>query len=207
LQKDGFGKTLFQSYPMEKLLLLLNGILPLSQQLTEELILRLKSRQLAKKDFLLRAGHVCRNIYFVERGLLRCFYQKGDAEVSSWFMKEGDVIISIESFYQQRESYEWIQALEDCVLYYISFEELNAVYRSFPEFNFIGRVLTEKYYTLWAQQLYALRMQQASERYQWLLNNHPELILRVSAKYIASYLGIDETTLSRIKNVNRNIIS
>lgn len=192
---------------MEKLLLLLNGILPLSQQLTEELILRLKSRQLAKKDFLLRAGHVCRNIYFVERGLLRCFYQKGDAEVSSWFMKEGDVIISIESFYQQRESYEWIQALEDCVLYYISFEELNAVYRSFPEFNFIGRVLTEKYYTLWAQQLYALRMQQASERYQWLLNNHPELILRVSAKYIASYLGIDETTLSRIKNVNRNIIS
>lgn len=192
---------------MEKLLLLLNGILPLSQQLTEELILRLKSRQLAKKDFLLRAGHVCRNIYFVERGLLRCFYQKGDAEVSSWFMKEGDVIISIESFYQQRESYEWIQALEDCVLYYISFEELNAVYRSFPEFNFVGRVLTEKYYTLWAQQLYALRMQQASERYQWLLNNHPELILRVSAKYIASYLGIDETTLSRIKNVNRNIIS
>jgi CRP-like cAMP-binding protein len=207
LQKDGFGKTLFQSYPMEKLFLLLNSILPLSQQLTEELIFRLKSRQLGKKDFLLRAGHVCRNIYFVERGLLRCFYQKGDVEVSSWFMKEGDVIISIESFYQQRESYEWIQALEDCVLYYISFEELNAVYRSFPEFNFVGRVLTEKYYTLWAQQLYALRMQQASERYQWLLNNHPELILRVSAKYIASYLGIDETTLSRIKNVNRNIIS
>jgi hypothetical protein len=62
-------------------------------------------------------------------------------------------------------------------------------------------VLTEKYYTLWAEQLYALRMQQANERYKWLMDHHSELILRVPAKYIASYLGIDETTLSKIKNV------
>lgn len=186
---------------MEALLCFLNSIYILSDELKDYLSEILKTKELKKKDFLLKAGHVCRNVCFIESGLLRCFYEKGENEVSSWFMKEGDVIISIESFYQQKESYEAIQAIEDSSLYYISHEELNYIYKTFPEFNFIGRVLTEKYYTLWAQQLYALRMQQATERYRWLMEHHPELILRVPAKYIASYLGIDETTLSKIKNV------
>lgn len=186
---------------MEALLYFLSTIHELSDGLKNYLFEILKTKELKKKDFLLKAGHVCRNVCFIETGLLRCFYTKGDAEVSSWFMKEGDVIISIESFYQQKQSYESIQAIEDSLIYFISYEELNYIYKNFPEFNFIGRVLTEKYYTLWAQQLYALRMQQASERYRWLMDHHAELILRVPAKYIASYLGIDETTLSKIKNV------
>ena len=192
---------------MEALLNFLNGIHPLSDGLQNYLFEILKTKELKKKDFLLKAGHVCRNVCFIEKGLLRCFYTKADAEVSSWFMKEGDVIISIESFYQQKESYESIQAIEDSIVYFISYTELNYIYKTFPEFNFIGRVLTEKYYTLWAEQLYALRMQQATERYKWLMDHHPELILRVPAKYIASYLGIDETTLSKIKNVRARIIS
>lgn len=184
---------------MEELFQFLYSVHPISPGLAETLTRILKVRELQKKDFLLKAGHVCRNICFVEKGLLRCFYLKGDTEVCSWFMKEGDVIVSIESFFQQKESYEYIQALEDCSLYYIGYNELQQLYREFPEFNFTGRVLTEKYYTLWAQQLYALRMQQAPDRYGWLLENHPELILRVPAKFIASYLGITEVTLSNIK--------
>jgi len=186
---------------METLFYLLNSIQPMSEGLVNHIGHILKSKQLKRREYLLKAGHICRIVGFIEKGLLRCYYAKGYSEVSSWFMKEGDVIISIESFYHQTESYESIQALEDTVLYYISHEELNHIYKTFPEFNFIGRVLTEKYYTLWAQQLYALRMQQANERYKWLMDNHAELILRVPAKYIASYLGIDETTLSKIKNI------
>jgi CRP-like cAMP-binding protein len=184
---------------MEQLLQFLNAIHPLSPGLQEHLATVLKSREMSRKDLLLRAGHICRTIHFVEKGLLRCFYIKGDNEVCTWFMKEGDVIVSIESFFQQKESYESIQALEDCTLYYIDYSQLQSIYREFPEFNFIGRVLTEKYYTLWAQQLYALRMNQAPERYQWLLDNHPELIQRVPAKYLASWLGITEVMLSMIK--------
>ncbi|MGN6402601.1 MAG: Crp/Fnr family transcriptional regulator [Flavisolibacter sp.] len=190
---------------MQQLFHLLNSIHPMSEGLVFHLSQILKCRQLDKKDYLLKAGHVCRTICFVESGLLRCFYIKADTEVCSWFMKEGDVIVSIESFFQQQESYESIQALEDTVLYYITYDELKHIYQTFPEFNFIGRVLIEKYYTLWAQQLYALRMQQAHERYNWLLRHHPELILRVHAKYIASYLGIEETTLSKIKNGRKKI--
>ena len=114
-------------------------------------------------------------------------------------MQEGDVIISVESFFTQRPSYESIQALEDCELQYISYDELQYTYRNFPEFNFIGRVLTEKYYTLSEQRLFSIRMQRASERYQHLRENFPELIERVASKYLASYLGVTEVTLSKIK--------
>jgi CRP-like cAMP-binding protein len=167
-------------------------------------VLRLK--ELQKKELLLRAGHVCQLIYFIQRGLLRCFYQKNDVEICSWFMKEGDVIISVESFFRQRTSYESIQALENCELYYISYKELQQIYKTFPEFNFIARVLTEKYYCVSEQRLYSIRMMRAAERYEYLLEHHPEFILRVPAKYIASYLGIAPEMLSKIKTGKSNFL-
>jgi len=115
-------------------------------------------------------------------------------------MKEGEVIISVESFYKQQTSYESIQALEDCQLYYIDHSELQHIYRYYPEFNFVGRVLTEKYYMLSEQRLYTLRGQKASERYVYLRDNHPEIIQRVPSKYIASYLSASEETISRIRS-------
>lgn len=184
---------------MNSLLRLLESIHPLSAESEAYLTKTLKQRKIGKKDYLLKAGHTSNAVYFITEGLIRAFYLRGDKEVNSWFMKEGDMSLSIESFYDQKPSYENIQALEDCVVYYIDFRELEYMYNSFPEFNFIGRVLTIKYHKLWAQQLYSIRMQSAQERYQWLRANHPELLLRVPAKYIASYLDITEVTLSKIK--------
>ncbi|RYZ91073.1 MAG: Crp/Fnr family transcriptional regulator [Proteobacteria bacterium] len=184
---------------MELLLNYLNAIHPLSDGLVDHLRSILKTRDLQKKEFLLKAGHISRHICFIEQGLLRCFYLKEDHEVCSWFMKEGDVIISVESFYQQKASYESIQALEDCVLHYIDYNELQDIYRRFPEFNFVGRVLTERYYGLSEQRLYGIRMQRSQERYDYLMEHHPELVLRVPAKYLASYLGITEVTMSKVK--------
>jgi len=115
-------------------------------------------------------------------------------------MKEGDVIISVESFFKQIVSYENIQAVEECVVYYIYYNELQYIYGHFPEFNFIGRVLIEKYYALSEQRLYSIRMQRGHDRYQYLLDHFPELIQRLPSKYIASYLSITEETLSRIRS-------
>lgn len=185
---------------MEQLLEYLHSIHPISESLLEYLSLNLKEKKLKKKDFLLKKGHVNKEICFVHSGLLRCFYMIDDKEVSSWFMKEGDVIISVESFFTQKESFESIQAVEDCELYYITYEELQFVYQHYAEFNFIGRVLTERYYCLSEQRLYSMRMQRAPDRYLYLLKHHAELILRVPSKYLASYLGIAEPTLSTIKS-------
>jgi CRP-like cAMP-binding protein len=186
---------------MKEFLQNLSLIYPLSPALYDHLMEKLKLVILPKKAFLLKEGKICKNIYYINRGLTRCFYIKEDKEVSSWFMKEGDLIISVESFFSQQPTYENIQAIEDCELFSISSEELNVIFHKFPEFNFIARVLTEKYYTLSEQRLFSLRMQRASERYAHLMNHFPEIIQRVPSTFIASYLGITLETLSRIKHL------
>jgi CRP-like cAMP-binding protein len=186
-------------FPMKELLSFLSTIQPLSPALRAHLESILQFRELKKKELLLDIGQVCRNISFVESGLFRCYYLNGTKQVCSWFMKEGDVITSVGSFYSQQPSYECIEALEPCRIYYISFEQLQAIYFDFPEFNFTGRVLTEKYYQLWEQQRYMLKMARVRERYKYLLEHHADLERRVPRGYLASYLGITQETLSRLR--------
>ncbi len=184
---------------MDTLINFLNSIYPLSQPVNDYLYKTLKEVTIPKKNFLLRSGHICNNIFFVCSGLFRCFYIIDDKEINSWFMKEFDVIISVDSFFNQSPSYENIQALEDCVVYFITYQELQFLYNNFYEFNFVGRVLTEKYYQLSEQRLYSLRMRRAIEKYKFLMHHFPQIIQRVPCKYIASYLSITEETLSRIR--------
>jgi len=184
---------------MKEFIRFLNSIHPITPQLEDHLTRTLKEKTYLKKEYLLKSGHVCRNICFIEKGLVRCFYNKGKNEICSWFMKEGDMIISVESFFQQKPGYESIQALEDCTVLLVEFNELQYMYRNFPEMNFIGRSLTEKYYTLSEQRLHSLRMQKSDLRYEYLIKNLPELIQRVPSKYIASYIGVTEQSLSRIR--------
>src|ERR1700712_4155352 len=144
---------------MNTILQYLETIHPISCGAQEYLSKTLKYRKLFKKDFLLKAGHVSHSVYFITEGLIRAYYNKGEKEVNSWFMKEGDLSLSIESFYDQKPSYENIQALEDSIVYFIDYKELVHIYNEYPEFNYIGRELTIKYHKLWAQQLYSIRMQ------------------------------------------------
>lgn len=185
---------------METLLTFVDSIQPLSPDIKEYLRNTLKKQHFLKKELILKKGRIATNIYFIEKGLVRCFYEKNGKEVSSWFMKEGDFIISVDSFFNQKPGNETIQALEDCSVCFINHQELMYMYLHYPEFNFIGRVLTEKYYILCEQRLYSMRMQKAKERYDYLQKSHPELTQRVSAQFIASYLGITMETLSRVKN-------
>ncbi len=184
---------------MEQLLQFLESVHPISDGLKLHLSSILKVKELKRKDILLKAGYICKQVCFIQKGLLRCYYIRDDAEVCSWFMKEGDVIYSVESFLLQKTGYESIQALEDTLIYYIDYDELQHIYRTYSEFNFIGRVLTEKYYALSEQRLYSLRMQRGLERYEFMMNNFPELTKRVPLKYLASYLGMTEVWLSKVR--------
>ena len=184
---------------MESIFDWLHSICPLSAGLEAYLLRALKYRKLKRKEFLLKAGMVDRYIFVIRSGLLRAFYENGETEVSSCFMKEGDVIVSVESFYDQTKSYESIQALEDSELYYIGFQELEFIYREFAEFNVTGRLLAIRYLKLSTRQLYGIRMRSAKERYDWLLRNCPDLVRRVPGKYLASYLDITWDTLNRVR--------
>jgi CRP/FNR family transcriptional regulator, anaerobic regulatory protein len=115
-------------------------------------------------------------------------------------MKEGDVTISVRSFYERSPSMEFIEAIEQTILLYITYDELQLAYQLFPEFNTIGRMLTEKYYVLSEERLLGIRNKKATDRYKFLLKYHPEIILRAPVQHIASYLDIDKATLSRLKS-------
>src|ERR1700742_969431 len=99
---------------MEEVVQFLQEIYPLPDALVKQLFAIMKIRRLEWKEILLREGDICKNIYFIRKGLIRCYYLVQDKEVNAWFLKEGDTIVAVDSFYDQTPTKEYIQALEPC---------------------------------------------------------------------------------------------
>jgi CRP-like cAMP-binding protein len=174
------------------------SIVPVSAALRERLDSILKSNVFGKKEFLLKEGQVCDKIYFVEKGLVRIYYLNEGVEICSGLLLEGGFMISVESFFRRQKSYEFIQAVEETEVLYISFDELEAVYRDFPEFNIVGRKLITEYYIRSEERNYVLRRLSAREKYKYFQGLFGANTVRIPRKDIASYLGINLETLSRL---------
>ncbi|MET3879215.1 Crp/Fnr family transcriptional regulator [Chitinophaga sp. OAE865] len=184
---------------MEALFTLLSQLGPISEDLKSQISARLQFANIKRKQTVLMRGRVCDHLFFVSKGLLRAYYEKDTEEITSWFMMENDFFVSVLSFFKRIKSYEAIEALEECELVYISYDDLMDLYATSLEFNIIGRKLTEHYYCKSEERLLAIRKQTAVEKMEFLMRNNPGLLERVPSKYIASYLGITQETFSRIK--------
>ena len=189
---------------MDEIILFLSSIYPLSPECIAYLNRTVRMKMVKKDQVILEIGEVCRNLYFIKKGALRCFYFVNGKEVSDWFFWEGETVVSIDSFYQQIRSEDCIQALEDCELYYISFKDLEYLYEHYIEFNFIGRVLTIKYLRVFHQHARNIRKLPAADRYQYLLRTQPDLIQRIPLGPLASWLNMEPETLSRMRGRKAN---
>lgn len=179
---------------------LFESISPINDDLKYIIITQSDIIKVKKKEKLLKIGQISKSIYFVYTGAIRSFHlnPKGD-EVTSWLLFENEIAISVFSFFSQKPSFEEIEALEDCVLLRLNIDKLQQLYVDFPSFNYIGRILTEQYYIRSEEKAISLRTLTAKERYNQLLKKRPDIFKRVSLGHIASYLGITQHTLSRLR--------
>jgi CRP-like cAMP-binding protein len=177
----------------------LAAIYPLDPALTAALLSCARAETWPAHHQLLRPGQVARQVYFLSSGLVRGYALQHGREVSSWFMREGDFVISIASFFTQTPGDEYLELLEAGEGFSLSYEHLQQLYHDFPTFNYHGRVLTEQYYVLSELRARHLRTLPAAERYAQLLRDFPDVLQRVSGRHLASFLGITPETLSRLR--------
>lgn len=178
----------------------ISQLLPVSDELKHELLQITTVKELKKGDTLISKGERCNDIFFIDSGLLRGYYYNDEEkEITHWFAREGEFATSFYAFITRTASLEYIEALEDCELVQLAYSKLQHLYATFPETERIGRLLTEAYYIKLEGRLLGLQFTTAKERYDSLLGENPSLIQRAPLGYIASYLGITQETLSRIR--------
>jgi len=176
--------------------------LSLPEALKERLRKIVKVKTIKKKEYLLSSGEICRHIYFIKRGLLRCYYyNENQEEVTGWIFGEKKTVVGVMSFYSQEPGFEYIHALEETEVFYISHDELMALYLEFPEFCFVAVILTAEYLIFWFSQLCNFRRLGAQQRFDQIMNSDEvRLFNLVPLKYLASYLNMSAETLSRLRS-------
>ena len=155
---------------------------------------------LAKHDFLLQAGQVSDCYLFLEAGLLRAFaYDTAGHDVTTGFYGPGEVVFEVASFFQRTPSHEYVQALTDCAGWGITFAQLNGLFHTRPEFREFGRAVLVRGFASLKTRMLATITEPAATRYEQLVQASPALVQHAPLKHIASYLGVTDTSLSRIR--------
>ncbi|HYH14584.1 MAG TPA: Crp/Fnr family transcriptional regulator, partial [Flavisolibacter sp.] len=155
---------------------------------------------LSKYQHLVTEGKVCRQLYFLQHGALRGYYNLEGKAITHWFAFENDFVTSFHSFITQEPAVENIQLLEGSILWAISKDNLSRLMKQYHEIETLVRTAYEKYYIRLEERFVNAQFKTATERYQDLLQQRPHILERVPLGYIASYLGISQETLSRIRN-------
>ena len=182
----------------------LTGILPISDQVFTQFSLRLKILKIQKGQLLLSEGEVCDRLWFIKTGLVRGYELTDDGsgnfiEATEWFAKEQDFVYSADSFVNQVAARECIEALESCTLIYITRCDLYQLYAEHPEICCFGRIIAERSWLGHKELLRDMRLLSASQKLEAFRQRSKDLVSRVPQKYIASYLGISENYVSKLR--------
>ena len=188
LLKETVNATVNSRYP---------GMAPEGRKLIEEILIR---KELEKGEMLLNEGQISRHMVFVGKGMLRQFYYKNGKDVTEHFSYEGCILMCIESLLKQVPTRLIIETLEPAVIYLFPYDKMMQLTKQNWEINMFYRKILE--YSLIVSQTKAdsWRFESARERYNLLLETHPEIIKRAPLAHIASYLLMTPETLSRVRS-------
>jgi len=179
---------------------IIDSIYPLPERSKTLLKERIYEIAYPKSHVLFKVNRIEPKVYFIKKGMVRAFANQGDEEITFWFGKEGDAVISMKNYVENQKGYETIELMEPCELYEIHTEDLRKLYNSEIQIANWGRKFAEQELIKIEERFISRQCKTALERYKELMNNDPALLQRVQLVYIASYLGITPVSLSRIRS-------
>jgi len=160
-----------------------------------------RQRKIPKGDFYNKQNIVCKDLGIVVKGIFRVYYydSETDEEKNMFFFSEGQFIVSFRSFLYQYPCVYFIEALEDAEVVYVPYDDLQNLYASHKSWERFGRILAEHFFHQSQGRSEELLLFSHEKRYVNLLQQHPNIVQRIASMHIASYLGIKNQSLSRIK--------
>ncbi|HUQ66908.1 MAG TPA: Crp/Fnr family transcriptional regulator [Flavitalea sp.] len=184
----------------EQLLRFLQSTKLVSLQTAEEISRSFTWKEIPKNTLFVKQGRISNEYLFLQNGFMRAFaYDTEGNDVTTGFYPGNGVVFEVSSFFNRIPSKENIEAVSDCEGWVTTYDQLNTLFHSLPEFREFGRMMLVRGYASLKTRMLVMITETAEQRYTGLLQTHPEIFRNAPLKHIASYLGITDTSLSRIR--------
>ena len=184
---------------MENVVARIRQCYPASEEALRKLEALVSPCRVPKRHLLVREGVYPKSAWFIERGMTRSFWLVDGEEITTSFSVEGGIVFSMDELYYDRPSEEFVETLEASELYEIPIRDLRRLFETDLEWANWGRIIHQNEY----RRLHRTHKERltlpARERYRQMRNQFPTVCERANLGYIASYLGITPSTLSRIR--------
>jgi CRP/FNR family transcriptional regulator, anaerobic regulatory protein len=157
-----------------------------------------KLKQYPRNKVLVDCGDRCNKLYYIQKGVVRLFYRDGDFDLTIWIASD-DQFMAIPSLFFNVPGPNGVQVLEEAEIVEIDRDTLNQAYQSDPAVERCGRLLAEHHIFVFERFHLMLHTKNAADRYVDFQRYFPNLNSRIPLKYIASFLKMEQATLSRVR--------
>ena len=184
----------------QQLIQFIGEVFPMPLTAASEIATYFSEQPFSKNDLLLQEGKICNGYYFLDEGFARSYTHDLEGnDVTTAFYAGNQIVCELYSFFKRVPSRENIQAITACTAWCISFADLQTVFHAMPQFREFGRAILVNAYAGLKTRMLATLHETAEERYSNLIDSLPGIFQHAPLKYIASYLGVTDTSLSRIR--------
>ena len=159
----------------------------------------MKIRSYKKGEMLVRIGQVPEHFYFVSKGLARVFYIRNGRDITDYFAIDSQFIGALPSLFSGQSTHKGIEVLEDSEIIYFSYREFDKLCEQYHDLERAARKMAIIGILQGQQRIESIRFLSARERYEELEKLYPGITNRAPLKHIASYLGITQVSISRIR--------
>lgn len=199
-----FGLFIYKARRMtleqKQLLHFIEQVYPMDSNIANEIVQHFSIKHFQANTVLLKEGKLCNDYYFICEGYGRSYILDDEGNnITISFYTPNSLMFDLSSFFKRIPSSENIETLTNCTVLCLHFEELQKLFHSIPQFREFGRLVLVNHYTILKQQMLQNLKLSAEDKYKKLIETTPEIFQHLSLKQIASFIGITDTSLSRIR--------